>query len=418
MASPLALSLFALSIGLSGSAFAQSSNLDKLLDFKTTGTPLQMEYVDQAGPNVDQIREHLKRVDLPPGFRIDLYAVVPDARHMAVGRNVGAVWVGTRKTRMYVATDRDKDRVADEVKVFAPSIDFKVPNGVCMSPDGVLYVVEHNRVLEFGAAEFFYEGPDVAVGVVVPQGELIPVAEESFNHGARACRIGPDNKLYISLGQPYNVPPQEKLDKYKQSGIGGIIRMNRDGTAREVYAYGIRNSVGFDFNPANGELWFTDNQVDGMGDDVPPGELNRVSAAGQHFGFPWYGGGNVRTKEYKDSEPPADVVFPQVEMDAHAADLGMTFYTGEMFPRKYRGGIFSAQHGSWNRTTPIGARIMFTGLNEDGSVAQTEVFAQGWLDEETGEYLGRPVDVAQLPDGSILVSDDLVGAVYRIWYEG
>jgi glucose/arabinose dehydrogenase len=418
MASPLALSLFALSIGLSGSAFAQSSNLDKLLDFKTTGTPLQMEYVDQAGPNVDQIREHLKRVDLPPGFRIDLYAVVPDARHMAVGRNVGAVWVGTRKTRMYVATDRDKDRVADEVKVFAPSIDFKVPNGVCMSPDGVLYVVEHNRVLEFGAAEFFYEGPDVAVGVVVPQGELIPVAEESFNHGARACRIGPDNKLYISLGQPYNVPPQEKLDKYKQSGIGGIIRMNRDGTAREVYAYGIRNSVGFDFNPANGELWFTDNQVDGMGDDVPPGELNRVTAAGQHFGFPWYGGGNVRTKEYKDSEPPADVVFPQVEMDAHAADLGMTFYTGEMFPRKYRGGIFSAQHGSWNRTTPIGARIMFTSLNEDGSVAQTEVFAQGWLDEETGEYLGRPVDVAQLPDGSILVSDDLVGAVYRIWYEG
>jgi len=418
MASPLALSLFALSIGLSGSAFAQSSNLDKLLDFKTTGTPLQMEYVDQAGPNVDQIREHLKRVDLPPGFRIDLYAIVPDARHMAVGRNVGAVWVGTRKTRMYVATDRDKDRVADEVKVFAPSIDFKVPNGVCMSPDGVLYVVEHNRVLEFGAAEFFYEGPDVAVGVVVPQGELIPVAEESFNHGARACRIGPDNKLYISLGQPYNVPPQEKLDKYKQSGIGGIIRMNRDGTAREVYAYGIRNSVGFDFNPANGELWFTDNQVDGMGDDVPPGELNRVTAAGQHFGFPWYGGGNVRTKEYKDSEPPADVVFPQVEMDAHAADLGMTFYTGEMFPRKYRGGIFSAQHGSWNRTTPIGARIMFTSLNEDGSVAQTEVFAQGWLDEETGEYLGRPVDVAQLPDGSILVSDDLVGAVYRIWYEG
>jgi glucose/arabinose dehydrogenase len=287
-----------------------------------------------------------------------------------------------------------------------------------MSPDGVLYVVEHNRVLEFGAAEFFYEGPDVAVGVVVPQGELIPVAEESFNHGARACRIGPDNKLYISLGQPYNVPPQEKLDKYKQSGIGGIIRMNRDGTAREVYAYGIRNSVGFDFNPANGELWFTDNQVDGMGDDVPPGELNRVTAAGQHFGFPWYGGGNVRTKEYKDSEPPADVVFPQVEMDAHAADLGMTFYTGEMFPRKYRGGIFSAQHGSWNRTTPIGARIMFTALNEDGGVAQTEVFAEGWLNEQTGEYLGRPVDVAQLPDGSILVSDDLVGAVYRIWYEG
>lgn len=410
--------LFALAAGLSGPAFAQSGNLDKLLDFKTTGTPLELEYVDQAGPNVDRIREHLERIDLPPGFRIGLYAIVPDARHMTVGRNVGAVWVGTRKTNLYVATDRDKDRVADEVKVFAPSIDFTVPNGVCMSPDGVLYVVEQNRVLAFGAAEFFYEGPDVAVGVVVPQGELIPISEESFNHGARTCRIGPDNKLYVTLGQPYNVPPPEKLDKYRQSGIGGIIRMNRDGTGREVYAYGIRNSVGFDFNPANGELWFTDNQVDGMGDDIPPGELNRVTAAGQHFGFPWYGGGDVRTGDYKESEPPADVVFPEAEMDAHAADLGMMFYTGNMFPQKYRGGIFSAQHGSWNRTTPIGARIMFTALNEDGGVAQTEVFAEGWLNEQTGEYLGRPVDVAQLPDGSLLISDDLVGAVYRIWYEG
>jgi glucose/arabinose dehydrogenase len=226
--------------------------------------------------------------------------------------------------------------------------------------------------------------------------------------------VGPDGKLYISLGQPFNVPAKEKLDLYNEWGIGGMIRINQDGTGREVYTRGIRNSVGHDLHPETGELWFTDNQVDGMGDDVPPGEINHQTAAGQNFGFPWYGGGSVRTNEYQDEEPPADVVFPVVETVAHAADLGMTFYSGRMFPAKYRGGIFSAQHGSWNRTKPVGARVMFTEIAEDGS-ATTTPFAEGWLDEN-GEYLGRPVDVAQLRDGSILVSDDLAGAVYRISY--
>ncbi len=198
---------------------------------------------------------------------------------------------------------------------------------------------------------------------MVKQGELIPPDEESFNHTARVCRVGPDGELYISIGQPHNVQPQDKLELYDRLGIGGIIRLNNDGSGREVFTRGVRNSVGHDFNPANGDLWFTDNQVDGMGDDIPPGEINRQTAAGQHFGFPWYGGGKVRTNEYKDIEPPADVVFPQVEMDAHAADLGMRFYTGSSLPEKYRGGIFSAQHGSWNRTTPVGARVMFTALD-------------------------------------------------------
>jgi glucose/arabinose dehydrogenase len=177
----------------------------------------------------------------------------------------------------------------------------------------------------------------------------------------------------------------------------------------------VRNSVGMDFNPANGELWFTDNQVDGMGDNIPPGELNRATGPGQEFGHPWFGGGTVRTKEYAGDTPPEGIVHPEVEMDAHAADLGMTFYTGKAFPKKYRGGIFSAQHGSWNRTDPIGARVMFTSVNEDGTVGTTEVFADGWLDEN-GEYLGRPVAIAVLRDGSILVSDDLAGALYRISY--
>jgi glucose/arabinose dehydrogenase len=172
-----------------------------------------------------------------------------------------------------------------------------------------------------------------------------------------------------------------------------------------------------DFNPKDKSLWFTDNQVDGMGDDQPPGELNRADKPGMNFGFPYYGGGKTRTNEYKDAEVPAGVTFPQVEMVAHAADLGMTFYNGQMFPSKYQGGIFSAQHGSWNRTVPIGARVMFTSLKADGTADKTEPFAEGWL-TENGEYMGRPVDVAQLLDGSILVSDDLAGALYRIWYDG
>jgi len=392
------------------------SNLEKLGSFKQTGTPLEMETIEQTGKRAEQLRANLENISLPPGFKIDLYAIVPDARHMAVAPQGTVVFVGTRKTKVWSVSDRDRDRVGDEVKVFAPSIDFTIPNGVCFSRDGFLFIAEQNRVLLFPAAEFFYEGPDVAAFVVLAQGDLIPPDEESYNHTARVCRIGPDDKLYISLGQPFNVFPEEKMDLYNETGIGGIVRFNRDGTNREVYARGVRNSVGIAFNPANDQLWFTDNQVDGMGDNIPPGELNRATGPGQHFGFPWYGGGSTRTNEYKDSEPPADVVFPEVEMAAHAADLGLTFYTGSQFPEKYRGGVFSAQHGSWNRTDPIGARVMFTSLDEEGGAAATEVFAEGWLNRETGEYLGRPVDVAQLPDGSILVSDDYSGALYRISY--
>lgn len=407
-------------LAFASSAQAQSDdvNLQKLQEFRTTGTPLDLEVLPQTGPYAEQLKKNLSRIKLPQGFKVGLYAVVPDARHMAVGPTTGVVFVGTRKTRIWAVTDRNKDRVADEVKAFAPSLAFNVPNGMCFSKDGFLYTIEHARALVFPAAEFFYEGPDVAVGIIADRGQLVPPGEESFNHGARVCRVGPDNKLYISLGQPHNVPPPKLVELYNKWGIGGIVRMDRDGKNREIYAQGIRNSVGMDFNPKNGDLWFTDNQVDGMGDDIPPGELNRITKAGQNFGFPWYGGGKVRTDEYKNSEAPGDTVPPQVEMDAHAADLGMIFYTRRMFPERYRGGIFSAQHGSWNRTTPVGARVMFTRVGEDGNAAGTEVFAEGWLDQETGEYYGRPVDIAILPDGSLLVSDDYAGAIYRISYGG
>jgi glucose/arabinose dehydrogenase len=391
-----------------------TGNLDRLGAFQSTGTE-EPKPIPQEGRKADAVRRNLQNIKLPQGFKIELYALVPDARHMAVGPNAGVVFVGTRKNNVYAVTDRDKDRVADEVKVFAPSITFKIPNGVCFSPEGVLYVAEQNRVLQFPAAEFFYEGPDVAAFQALKQGELIPAAEESYNHTARVCRIGPDNKLYVALGQPFNVPAKEKMELYKRTGIGGIVRMDQDGKNKEVFATGVRNSVGIEFNPADKTLWFTDNQVDGMGDDQPPGELNRATQAGQNFGFPWYGGGTVRTVEYKDDPVPAGVVNPQAEMAPHAADLGLMFYTGNMFPQQYRGGIFSAQHGSWNRTKPIGARVMFTPVKADGTADKPQVFAEGWL-TENGEYIGRPVDVAMLRDGSLLVSDDTTGAIYRISY--
>ena len=375
--------------------------------------------VEQTGPTAEALKAIVPHINLPDGFEASLYAVVPDARSMAVAPQGTVVFVGTRKDKVWSVVDRDRNRVADEVMDFAPSLAFDIPNGPCFSPDGFLYIAERNRVLSFPAAEFFFEGPDPAVGTVVAKGDLIPAEEESFNHTARVCRVGPDGKLYVSLGQPYNVQPREKLESYDEIGIGGIIRMNTDGTGREVYTRGVRNSVGHDFNPATGDLWFTDNQVDGLGDDIPPGELNRQTEAGQHFGFPWTNA-SVEIAEYKDVPRPEGVEFvePQVEMDAHAADLGMRFYTGNSFPEEYRGGIFSAQHGSWNRTTPVGARIMFTRLDADGNAAGTEVFADGWLDEQTGEYRGRPMDVAFLRDGSMLVSDDFAGAIWRIAYVG
>lgn len=398
---------------LIGSPALAQSNLEKLGAFKVTGTKDHV-YVDQDGPEADSIRSVLEGIKLPDGFKIELYALVPDARHMAMAPQGTVLFVGTKKNKVWAVMDRDRNKVADEVKDFAPSLEFDVPNGVAFSKDGFLFIAERNRVMMYPAAEFFHESPDVVAVPIVPQGTLIPVEEESYNHTARVVKVGPDDKLYISLGQPFNVAPQEKLALYDETGIGGIVRMNRDGTGREVYTYGVRNSVGHDFHPVTGELWWTDNQVDGMGDDIPPGEINRQTEMGQHFGHPWFGGGTVRTNEYAGQEVPVEVVHPAVETVAHAADLGMTFYSGKMFPAKYKNAIFSAQHGSWNRTEAVGSRVMVTFIDDEGN-ATTEPFAEGWLDEND-EYEGRPVDVAQMKDGSILVSDDFANAIYRITY--
>ena len=417
----LLLALATSGLALGAAAQAPKDNIANLKQMKVSGTDLNIPTVPQDGRKADALRANLKKIKLPAGFKIELYAVVPDARHMAVAPSTNMLFVGTRKTTVWAVTDRNSEGLASEVKAFAPSLNFKVPNGVCWTKDGVLVVVEHNRVLSFPAAEFFYEGPDVAVGEVVSQGQLIPVEEESYNHGARVCRMGDDGKLYISLGQPHNVPPAGKVDMYSQLGIGGIVRMNMDGSKREVFARGIRNSVGMDFNPKDKSLWWTDNQTDGLGDEIPPGELNRSTAVGQHFGYPYWNGkykvaGSPAALDLKDMKEPANAIFPQVEFPAHQAQLGMAFYNGKQFPDKYKGGMFVAAHGSWNHSKATGALINFIPVNANGTAGKTEVFADGWLDSETGTYRGRPVDVASMKDGSMLVSDDYAGAIYRISY--
>jgi glucose/arabinose dehydrogenase len=418
------LSAALLAAALATGVHAQSGkdNLNTMKQMKVATTDLNIPVVPQTGRNADAIRNNLKKIKMPDGFKIELFAVVPDARHMAIAPSTNMLMVGTRKTTVWAVTDRNSDGIADEVKSFAPSLNFKVPNGVCWTKDGFLVVAEHNRVLNFPAAEFFYEGPDVAVIEVVPQGKLIPTEHESYNHGARTCRVGPDGKLYVTLGQPFNVQPREKVDEFNKLGIGGIVRMDPfDGSGREVFSIGMRNSVGQDFNPKDGSLWWTDNQTDGLGNDIPPGELNRSTKKGEHFGYPYWNGkfkvaGSAAAPDLKDMKEPANAVFPQIEFPAHQAQLGMTFYTGKQFPAKYRGGIFVASHGSWNRSPASGALINFVSLKADGTADKSEVFAEGWLSPETGTYIGRPVDVAVMKDGSMLISDDYAGAIYRVTY--
>ena len=365
-----------------------TGNLERLGAFQVTGT-VEPKPIPQEGRKADAIRRNLQRIKLPPGFKIDLYAIVPDARHMAVGPNAGVVFVGTRKNNVYAVTDRDKDRVADEVKVFAPSIEFKIPERrLLLARTASSIVVEQNRVLQFPAAEFFYEGPDVAAFEVVKQGELIPPDEESYNHTARVCRIGPDNKLYISLGQPFNVPPKDKLDLYKKRGIGGIIRMDQ----RRQEPRGLRAR-----HPQFGR-----HRLQSQGQDAvvhrQPGRRHgrrhparraqprhqgraRISAS-RSYGGGKIAHGRVQGRASRRRTPCS----PQVEMAPHAADLGMTFYTGTMFPAQYRGGIFSAQHGSWNRTKPVGARMMFTPLKPDGTADKTAGLRRGLAHRERRIY--------------------------------
>jgi len=345
------------------------------------------------------VEKNLSKLNLPEGFNIDIYAEVEGARSMALGQSTGTVFVGTRDDYVYAVVDRDKDRKAEQVKAILD--DLKIGNGVAMH-EGFLYVAEQHRIARYPAPGFDLNLPFKEMRDVIY--DQLP---DKFHHGWRYIDFGPDGKLYVTVGAPCNICDVKGIE-------ATIVRMNADGSDAEIYAHGVRNSVGLDFQPGSGVLYFTDNNTDEMGDDTPPGELNAAPTKGMHFGFPYYAGGRDRHEDWKNRQPPQEVAFPVVEFQAHVAALGFKFYTGEMFPEEYRNDAIVAQHGSWNRSEPVGYRLMRVKFDDDGKAAGKEVFIDGWL--QNGEAWGRPTDVLQLPDGSLLVTDDYNGVIYRISY--
>jgi glucose/arabinose dehydrogenase len=338
----------------------------------------------------------LDRIKLKPGFLIDVYADgLPDARSMALSPG-GTLFVGTRKAgNVYAVRDADKDNRADTVLTVASGMN--MPNGVAVR-NGALYVAEVNRVLRYDDIEDRLDDPPTPV--VVNDG-----FPDDTHHGWKFIRFGPDGMLYVPVGAPCNVCERED-ERY-----ASIMRMNPDGTGLEVFARGVRNTVGFDWHPRTKTLWFTDNGRDWLGNDLPPDELNRAPRTGLHFGFPYCHGGDISDPKYGDERTCEEFVSPVQKLGPHVAALGMRFYTGAMFPSEYRNQIFIAEHGSWNRTVPIGYRLSLVRLEDDRAVSY-EIFAEGWLRGRTA--WGRPVDVLVMPDGALLVSDDRAGAIYRI----
>jgi len=339
----------------------------------------------------------LGNIKLPPGFHISIYAEVPKARSMTLGTK-GTVFVGNRAgDKVYAVVDADRDGKADTVYTIASGLD--TPNGVAFR-DGALYVAEISRILRFDGIEKTLSHPPlpVVVNVEFPKDK---------SHGWKFIAFGPDGKLYVPVGAPCNIC--ERSDPVYAS----ITRINPDGTGREIFARGVRNTVGFDWHPRTGELWFTDNGRDWMGDDLPADELNHAPRKGMHFGFPYVHQGDVPDPEYGRGKTLAEFTPPVRRLGPHVAALGMRFYTGKMFPEEYRGHIFIAEHGSWNRSSPLGYRITMVRLSGSQAVSY-EPFAEGWL--QGRQAWGRPVDVLVMPDGALLVSDDKAGVIYRIAY--
>ena len=340
----------------------------------------------------------LDELTLPPGFRIAVYAAdVPSARQMALGPP-GVVFVGSNAAgKVYAVVDRDGGNRT--VHVVASGLN--MPSGIAFR-DGALYVAAVNRILRFR---------DVARDPAhPPKPEVVTDAYPTDpHHGWKFIAFGPDGRLYVPVGAPCNIcTPPGPLH-------ATITRIDLAGGRPEVVARGVRNSVGFDFDPANGDLWFTDNGRDWLGDDQPPDELNHLTKVGEHFGFPFCHGNGLRDPEHNAGHACSEFTPPARELGPHVAAIGMRFYTGRMFPEKYRGGVFIAEHGSWNRSTPIGYRVSFVKI-ENGRATSYEPFAAGWL--KGGAASGRPADVLVMPDGALLVSDDKAGRIYRITYAG
>ena len=335
---------------------------------------------------------------LPPGFSISTYAEnVPDARSMALSPN-NVLFVGSRKAgKVYAVIDKDKNFVAEEIITIAKGLN--MPNGVAFL-DGDLYVAEVHRIIKFTDIEKRLHNP--------PKREIVfGTLPDKKWHGWKFVKFGPDEKLYVPIGAPCNVC------ETNDTSVGTITRMNKDGSGFEIYARGVRNSVGFDWHPETDELWFTDNGRDMLGDNLPPDELNHAPQAGLHFGFPYLHGSNVYDPDLGKKPSNLNFTKPAQELGPHVAALGMQFYTGKMFPKEYVNQIFIAEHGSWNRSEPIGYRLSVVRL-ENSKPISYEVFAKGWL--QKNRVMGRPVDVEIMQDGSLLVSDDYSGKIYRIVY--
>lgn len=344
----------------------------------------------------------LHLINLPPGFSIHVYAEgVDGARSMALAED-GTLFVGTRRPGIvYALRDRDGNQHAETLVTLAT--DLNSPNGVAYR-DGSLYVAEIDRLIRMDNVLAHVDAGTMPTPVVVTT-----AFQPDDHHGWKYLRFGPDGMLYVPQGVPCNVCPEDP-------GYGTINRLNPDGSGFETVVRGVRNSVGFDWHPTTGELWFTDNGRDLMGDDIPPDELNRVRVEGTHYGFPYCHGGIVIDPQFGVSgacdlyEPPVQPLGP------HVAALGMRFYTGDRFPAQYHGQPFIAEHGSWNRTVPIGYRVTLVRLDAAGNALEYTPFADGWLQD--GRAWGRPVDVLVLPSGAMLVSDDFADAIYYIDYTG
>ena len=335
------------------------------------------------------------QLKVPRGFHIEVFASgIADARSLRVG-DKGTVFVGNRvHDKVWAIYDKDGRRTQKPI-----ATGLYRPNGLAFS-DGTLYIAELSKISKIERVEDNLDEP----AAPTPIYEDLPKDEAN---GWKFIGIGPDNKLYVPVGMPCN-------DCIPDDAHGVIRRMNLDGSGVEVVARGVRNTVGFDWNPATRELYFTDNGRDWLSEDLPHDELNRVTKSGQHFGAPYCYQGSIPDPEFGWGRSCSEFVPPVALMGPHAAPLGMRFYNGTMFPAEYRGAIFVARHGSWNRTEKLGGDIVVVKLNRDGSVKSVDPFITGFIVDN--KYIGRPVDVQPMKDGSLLVSDDYAGAVYRVTY--
>lgn len=346
----------------------------------------------------------LQSIKMPKGFNISVYAEVNDARSLALSPS-GTLYVGNRDgDKVYAVRDVDGDFKADKRWVLAKGLN--MPNGVAFK-DGDLYIAEVNRILRIRDVENKLDNPGKPEVVY----DKFPT---ETHHGWKYIAFGPDGKLYVPVGAPCNICESE------EPIYASIHRMNADGTGLELFASGVRNTVGFTWHPDTKNIWFTDNGRDMLGDDIPPCELNTAPKTGMHFGYPYCHGGTIKDPEFGHKKPCSAFTAPAQNLAAHSAPLGLKFYQGGMFPSEYQGKLFIAEHGSWNRTKQVGFngyQISLVKVSGDKGTAY-ETFASGWLGADKLTRWGRPVDVLLLPDGSMLVSDDMAGVIYRITYAG